>query len=95
MKEGVGIECGDILKVYVIVENNTIKEITYKAQASQITKEFADFFINKLIGLNIEEIKNFPFEKYVKEKGIKMPAKKKKALLFKEAIFDALGLEDF
>lgn len=58
--------CGDDLKVYIKLENNTIKDWSFEWETAIITTACASIFWESILGLQIEEILTFWYS-YIEE----------------------------
>jgi len=51
--------CGDDVKIYIKIENNTIRKWSFDGDTAIITTACASIFGESIIGLKIEEVFNF------------------------------------
>lgn len=63
--------CGDDLKVYILIENNIIRDWSFEGDTAIITTACASIFGESIVGMSIEEI--FQFDNLYIEELIGMP----------------------
>jgi nitrogen fixation NifU-like protein len=60
------VVCGDKIKVYVKLEKNKIKEAKFEGSGCVISMGSADLLMERIIGKNVEKVKNIKEEEIVK-----------------------------
>ena len=48
-------QCGDVVKIYLVIENDKITEAKFKAFGSPITISASDLLVEKMVGKTLDE----------------------------------------
>ncbi len=74
--------CGDDIQIDLKVENDKVTEVGFSGEGCAISQASTSMLSDKLIGMTLDEIKNFPNEEIYKMLGVQIsPGRVKCALL--------------
>jgi len=65
--EGAGTQCGDVINLYIKLENGIIKDAKFDGDACILSTISADIFLSKIIGMNIKEAVKISENSYLEE----------------------------
>ncbi len=83
--------CGDTIEVFLKVENNIIKDISFQGQGCAISQASMSMLTDELIGKSVEEAQKISKEDIIEMLGIELsPTRLKCAILGRDAIMSAL-----
>jgi len=85
-----GIACGDILKVYLKIENNIIADAKFKTFGCAAAISASSLATTMVIGKTLEEAEALTNKQVIKELGGLPPQKTHCSVLAEEAIKDAI-----
>ncbi len=83
--------CGDSIEVFLEVENDTLKKISFQGQGCAISQAAMSMLADELDGKSIEYAEKFSKEDIIDMLGIELsPTRLKCAILGRDVIIDAL-----
>ena len=88
--------CGDVIEIQIKVSDNVIEDIKFQGQGCAISQSSTDILIDLVKNKNVQEIKDFTSEEFVRNLGIELsPLRLNCALLglktLKIAVYTYLG----
>ena len=89
--KGINPSCGDMLEVFILSEDGTVKEAMFDGNGCAVSVAGASMLMEHLKGKTLEEVKEIKQEKMYELLGIEIsPAREKCALLSFRAVMQAL-----
>mgnify|MGYP001558460575 FL=1 len=88
--------CGDVIEIQIKFSDNVIEDIKFQGQGCAISQSSTDILIDLVKNKNVQEIKDFTSEEFVRNLGIELsPLRLNCALLglktLKIAVYTYLG----
>jgi nitrogen fixation NifU-like protein len=89
--KGINPSCGDMLEVFLLSEEDKIREAMFDGAGCAISVAGASMFTEHVKGKTLDEVKNIKKEKMYELLGIEIsPAREKCALLSYRAVMEAV-----
>lgn len=83
--------CGDEINVYLVVEENKVKDVKFKGNGCAISMASASLLTEKIKGMDVEDVKNLSKDDLLELLGIRLnPSRIKCVLLSLDAVKEAL-----